>query len=214
MKIPNIFVYTHDSVAVGEDGPTHQPIEQLTNLRTTPNLATWRPCDTVETAFAWRSALGSTDTPSALIFTRQKTVAQTRDPQTFTNVARGGYILRQTPAEPDVLLIATGSEVELAMAAADELAQQGKQAQVVSMPCVEIFMQQDADYRASVLPPEVRARVAIEAGQPDYWYKFVGLDGAVVGIDRFGLSAPGPQAMMVLGMSVDNVVATAQQVMR
>ena len=193
MKVPNIFVYTHDSVAVGEDGPTHQPVEQITNLRTTPNLNTWRPCDTVESAIAWQSAIASTDRPTALIFTRQKTVAQVRDQATFDNVQRGGYVLRDTQGQPDAIVIATGSEVELAVAASESLASANVKVRVVSMPCVEAFAAQSAEYKESVLPNAVRARVAIEAGHPDFWHRFVGLDGIVVGISSFGMSAPGPQ---------------------
>ncbi len=213
MGIPNVFVYTHDSVAVGEDGPTHQPVEQLTNLRTTPNLHTWRPCDTVETAVAWRAALASTDTPHALIFTRQKTPAQPRDAETLANVARGGYVLEGCEGTPDLVLIATGSEVELAVGAAAELRAEGRAVQVVSMPCAELFLAQDEAYREAVLPGAVRQRVAVEAGHGTYWHRFVGLDGTVVGIDRFGLSAPGPQAMAELGMTVDNVVAACRKVL-
>ena len=208
MGIPNIFVYTHDSVAVGEDGPTHQPIEQLTNLRTTPNLNTWRPCDTVETAVAWREAVAEASVPSALIFTRQKTQAQVRDGATLANVAKGGYILKDSQGEPDVILLATGSEVELAVGAAEVL--DDLNVRVVSMPCCEKFLAQDADYREQVLPNSVRKRVAVEAGHGAYWHRFVGLDGAVVGIDRYGLSAPGGQAMAELGMTVDNVVAAVR----
>ena len=206
MKVPNIFVYTHDSVAVGEDGPTHQPVEQITNLRTTPNLHTWRPCDTVESAFAWQSAVASTDSPSALIFTRQKTAAQARDKATFDNVQRGGYVLRDTDGEPDAIVLATGSEVELAVAAAESLASSDVKVRVVSMPCVEVFAAQTAQYKESVLPNAVRARVAVEAGHPDFWHRFVGLDGIVVGISSFGMSAPGPQAMAELGITTENVV--------
>jgi len=211
MGIPNIFVYTHDSVALGEDGPTHQPIEQLTNLRTTPNLATWRPCDTVETAVAWRAAIASPSQPSALIFTRQKTRAQQRSAAAFEAIGRGGYVLMGKDAHPDLILIATGSEVELAVDAAVAL-QSEMTVRVVSMPCAEVFLAQDAAYRDVVLPPGCRARVAVEAGHPDYWRKFVGLDGAVVGIDRYGLSAPGDQAMAALGMTAESVVAAARRV--
>ncbi|MBK80680.1 MAG: transketolase [Gammaproteobacteria bacterium] len=212
MKIPSVFVYTHDSVALGEDGPTHQPIEQLTNLRTTPNLAVWRPCDTVESAVAWRSAIDRRDGPSALVFTRQKTECQARDQAAFEAIARGGYVLRteRRSGAPDAVVIATGSEVGLAMAAADALADE-LDVRVVSMPCVDAFLAQDAGYRDGVLPPALRARVAVEAGHPDYWCKFVGLDGEVVGIDRFGLSAPGGVAMETLGMTVDNVVAAVRR---
>jgi transketolase len=213
MNIPNIFVYTHDSVAVGEDGPTHQPIEQLTNLRTTPNLHTWRPCDTVETAVAWKSAIASRGTPSALIFTRQKTPGQWRSEQAFNEIDRGAYVLSDCNGTPDVILIATGSEVGLAMDAASELGNSNIKARVVSMPCAEIFKQQDAAYIESVLPGAVAARVAVEAGHPDYWYQFVGLQGAVVGIARYGLSAPGEQALEALGMTVDAVVKAAKGVL-
>lgn len=206
MKVPNIFVYTHDSVAVGEDGPTHQPVEQITNLRTTPNLNTWRPCDTVESAIAWQSAIASTDRPTALIFTRQKTVAQVRDQATFDNVQRGGYVLRDTQGQPDAIVIATGSEVELAVAASESLASANVKVRVVSMPCVEAFAAQSAEYKESVLPNAVRARVAIEAGHPDFWHRFVGLDGIVVGISSFGMSAPGPQALAELGITAENLV--------
>jgi transketolase len=212
MKAPNIFVYTHDSVAVGEDGPTHQPVEQITNLRTTPNLNTWRPCDTVESAIAWQSAIASRETPSALIFTRQKTVAQARDKDTFNNVKRGGYILRDTDGQPDAIVIATGSEVELAVAAAESLASANVQVRVVSMPCVEVFSEQSAQYKESVLPNNVRARVAVEAGHPDIWHRFVGLDGVVVGISSFGMSAPGAQALAELGITTENVVQQVQSV--
>lgn len=212
MGIPNVFVYTHDSVAVGEDGPTHQPIEQVTSLRTTPNLHTWRPCDTVESAVAWRAAIASKTTPNALIFTRQKTVAQERDAATLADVARGGYILRGCSGVPDLLLIATGSEVELATEAAEQLTDTGLAVQVISMPCAEVFLTQDTGYQERVLPAGVRARVAIEAGCSDYWYRFVGLGGAVVGIDRYGMSAPGAEVMTELGMTVANVVATSQRV--
>jgi len=211
MKIPNIFVYTHDSVAVGEDGPTHQPVEQLTSLRTTPGLFTWRPCDTVESAVAWEMAVAA-HAPSALIFTRQKTVAQPRDADAFRDIRRGGYILQKESGTLDAIIIATGSEVELATAAATRLGAEGLGVRVVSMPCAEQFTAQDAGYREAVLPAAVRARVAVEAAHPDYWYRFVGLDGAVVGIDRFGMSAPGPLIMETLGVTVDNVVATVRAV--
>ena len=212
MQIPNVFVYTHDSVAVGEDGPTHQPVEQLTNLRTTPGLHTWRPCDTVESAFAWEAAIASERAPSALIFTRQKTPAMVRDLETFNAIARGGYILKREQGPLDVILIATGSEVGLAVAAADSLTQDDVGVRVVSMPCTELFLSQDAEYRELVLPAECEARVAVEAAHPDYWYRFVGLNGAVVGIDRFGVSAPGDVAMAELGMTLENVVAAANSV--
>jgi transketolase len=212
MGIRNIFVYTHDSVALGEDGPTHQPVEQLTNLRTTPNLAVWRPCDTVESAVAWREALRRGNGPSALIFTRQKTKAQIRGEYAFENIERGGYVLVKESGELDAVVIATGSEVELAVNAARKLAEEGIGVRVVSMPSTDAFLAQDADYRESVLPDRVRARVAVEAAHPDYWYRFVGLDGAVVGISRYGLSAPGSAALVELGITEQAVIAAVRDV--
>jgi transketolase len=191
---------------VGEDGPTHQPVEQLTNLRTTPGLHTWRPGDTVESAVAWEMSVARRSGPSALVFTRQKTAPQARDAETLAAVRRGGYVLIREQGQLDALIIATGSELDLAVEAAAALADEDVGVRVVSMPCAERFLEQDADYREAVLPGSVRARVAVEAGHPDYWYRFVGLDGAVVGIDRFGMSAPGPLAMEALGMTVANVV--------
>ena len=210
MGIPNIFVYTHDSVALGEDGPTHQPVEQLTNLRTTPNLSMWRPCDTVEAAFAWEAAVMRRDGPTALVFTRQKVECQLRDEQAFADIARGGYVLRRESGQLDALLIATGSEVPLASAAQRALEGRGRDVRVVSMPCVDVFLSQEQSYQDAVLPPAVRVRIAVEAGHPDYWRRFVGLDGAVVGIDRYGLSAPGAEAATALGMTVENVVAAVE----
>ena len=199
MKQQSIFVYTHDSIGLGEDGPTHQPVEQLTSLRTTPNLCTWRPCDATESAVAWKSAVERREGPSALIFSRQGLAPQPRDDQQLADVSRGGYTLKDCSGTPDLILIATGSEVELAVAAADKLAEGGSKVRVVSMPCAELFCAQDADYRQRVLPIEVSARVAIEAGHEDYWYKFVGLDGRVVGMSTFGESAPGGQLMEYFG---------------
>jgi transketolase len=213
MKIPNIFVYTHDSVAVGEDGPTHQPVEQLTNLRTTPGLSTWRPCDTVESAVAWELAIARETQPTVLIFTRQNTVPQPRSAQAFADIRRGGYVLLAEHGNLDAIIIATGSEVEVAVAAAQQLTAAGKGVRVISMPSTDLFLAQDADYQRQVLPPEVRARVAVEAAHSDYWYRFVGLDGAVVGIDRFGMSAPGGEAMAALGITTDNVVACVERVL-
>ncbi len=210
MGIRNIFVYTHDSIAVGEDGPTHQPIEQLTSLRTTPKLSVWRPCDTVESAIAWREAIARTDGPTALVFTRQKTKAQIRGDNAFENIARGGYVLVKEAGELRAVVIATGSEVQLAVSAAKKLNDDGVGTRVVSMPSTDVFLAQDAGYRDAVLPPDVRARVAVEAAHPDYWYRFVGLDGAVVGIDRYGLSAPGPAAMTELGITEEAVQAAVR----
>ena len=210
MGIPNIYVYTHDSVALGEDGPTHQPIEQLTNLRTTPNLSTWRPCDTAESAVAWEQAIARTDGPTALIFTRQKTAPQSRDAATLESVRRGGYVLGRESNGLDAVLIATGSEVDLAMQAQARLAGKGTSVRVVSMPSTDVFLAQDRAYRDSVVPPHLRALIAVEAGHPDYWRRFVGLDGGVLGIDRFGLSAPGAEGMAELGMTVDNLVTVVE----
>ena len=211
MGIPNIFVYTHDSAALGEDGPTHQPVEQLTNLRTTPNLSTWRPCDTVEAAVAWESAVARPDGPTALVFTRQKVQCQPRDADAFGNIGRGGYVLKAEKGALDLVLIATGSEVPLAVAAQQTLSQRGLGVRLVSMPCVDVFLAQAPAYQEAVLPASVRVRIAVEAGHPDYWRRFVGLDGAVLGIDRFGLSAPGAEAMAALGMTADNLVALAER---
>ena len=213
MELRNIFVYTHDSVAVGEDGPTHQPIEQLTNLRTTPNMSTWRPCDTVESAFAWQAAIARSNGPTALIFSRQTTQPQARDAQTFESIARGGYVLVRESSRLQLLLIATGSEVELAVAAASALADEGVGVRVVSMPCVDEFLRQDSAYQESVLPSGCTARLAVEAGHPDYWYRFVGLSGSVVGIDTFGVSAPGGVALEALGISAENVLLRAREVL-
>ncbi|MEE2730183.1 MAG: transketolase [Pseudomonadota bacterium] len=213
MKQQNIQVYTHDSIGLGEDGPTHQPIEQLTNLRTTPNMSLWRPCDAAESAVAWKAAIERRDGPSALVFSRQNLAPMARSDEQLSNVAKGGYVLKAV-ASPDAIILATGSEVELAMQAAEALAAKGKQVSVVSMPSVDVFLKQDAAYRESVLPASVRARVAVEAGMKDYWYKFVGLDGAVVGMETFGESAPAGELFKQFGFTVDNVVATVESVIR
>ena len=212
MGLQSIFVYTHDSIGLGEDGPTHQPVEQLSALRSTPNLNTWRPCDTVESAVCWKSAIERRDGPSALIFSRQGLAPMVRSADQVAAIQRGGYILRDC-ASPQAIVIATGSEVELAMAAAEQLAGQGTEVRVVSMPCAEIFSAQDESYRDAVLPPTIRARVAVEALHADYWYKFVGLDGRVVGMTSFGESAPGEELMKQFGFTVDNVVANILEVM-
>ncbi|ACX95266.1 transketolase [Halothiobacillus neapolitanus] len=211
MKIGSIFVYTHDSIGLGEDGPTHQPVEQIATLRMIPRMNTWRPCDAVESAVAWKAAIMRRDSPSTLIFSRQNLAHQNRTPEQIANIARGGYILRDCAGTPDLILIATGSEVALATAAAEKLA--GKKVRVVSMPCTEVFDAQDPAYRESVLPAAVRARVAVEAGVTGFWGKYVGLDGKVVGIDTFGESAPAGDLFKLFGFTVDNVVATAQSVL-
>lgn len=212
MKQRSIFVYTHDSIGLGEDGPTHQPVEQLSALRSTPNLHTWRPCDAVESAVAWRAALERGEGPSALIFSRQNLAHQPRDTEQLAAVARGAYILRDCEGRPDAILIATGSEVQLAMDAAGQLSAKGYQLRVVSMPCAELFCEQDAAYRESVLPSDVLARVAVEAAHTDYWYKFVGLDGRVIGMSTFGESAPAAELFRHFGITLDNVVAAVEEV--
>ena len=213
MKQQSIFVFTHDSIGLGEDGPTHQPVEQLTALRATPNMYTWRPCDTVESAVAWKSALERSDGPSSLVFSRQGLPHQHRNAEQLADVARGAYVLRDTQGLPDAIIIATGSEIHLAMAAAEQLAETGRQVRVVSMPCAELFEQQDAAYREAVLPSDVLARVAVEALHADFWYKYVGLDGRVVGMTTFGESAPAGELMKLFGFTVDNVVAVVEDVL-
>jgi len=212
MKQRAIHVYTHDSIGLGEDGPTHQPVEQLTSLRTTPNLNTWRPCDAVESAVAWKSAIERKDGPTALIFSRQGLPHQDRSDATLALVAKGGYILKDV-ANPQAILIATGSEIGLAMDAAGELEKAGTAVRVVSMPCAEEFCKQDAAYIESVLPSAITARVAVEAAHKDYWYKFVGLNGAVVGMDTFGESAPIADLMKHFGFTVEKVVAAVENVL-
>lgn len=206
MKQRVINVYTHDSIGLGEDGPTHQPVEQLASLRATPNLHTWRPCDTVESAVAWVEAIKATHTPSALIFSRQNLSHQSRNEEQLTNIAKGGYILAEAQHKLQAIIIATGSEVELAMQAHEILSSSGIGVRVVSMPCCEVFMAQDIDYREAVLPLNVRNRVAVEASHIDYWYKFVGLDGKVIGMTTFGESAPAKQLFEYFGITVDAVV--------
>lgn len=208
MKAQSIFVYTHDSIGQGEDGPTHQPIEQIANLRMTPNMSTWRPCDEVETAVAWSQALIKEAGPSALIFSRQGTKAMPRTKEQLANVAKGGYILVDSEHTPELIIIATGSEVELAVNAAADLTAQGKQVRVVSMPCTNQFDLQDKAYRQSVLPVGV-AKIAVEAAHSDFWYKYVGQDGDVLGMTTFGESAPGPVLLEYFGFTVSNLVAKA-----
>jgi transketolase len=214
MKQPQILVYTHDSIGLGEDGPTHQPVEQLTALRATPNLHTWRPCDTVETAVAWRAAIERRDGPTALVFSRQGLPHQARDEAQVAAVARGGYVLVDTDGTPEAVIIATGSEVALAVGAAERLAEQGRAVRVVSLPCAEVFEQQDAAYREAVLPSDLLARVAVEAGHRDWWYKYVGLDGRIVAMDSFGESAPAGALFEEFGFTVDNVVAAVDEVLQ
>ena len=208
MKLPVIFVYTHDSIGLGEDGPTHQPVEQLVSLRATPNLDNWRPCDQVESAISWKAAIERKDGPTCLIFTRQGLPQQERTPQQLMDAERGAYVLLDTAPNPEIILIATGSEVHLAVEAAQLLSEQGKAVRVVSMPCTDVFDRQSSDYRNSVLPKAVTKRVAVEALAKDTWYKYVGLDGAVIGMDTFGESAPAGQLFEHFGITTKAIVDT------
>ncbi|MDU4692053.1 MAG: transketolase, partial [Serratia marcescens] len=214
MKLRNVFVYTHDSIGLGEDGPTHQPVEQLASLRVTPNMSTWRPCDQVESAVAWQYGIERNDGPTTLVFSRQNLTQQPRTAEQLANVYRGGYVLKDCAGTPDVILIATGSEVGITVEAADKLTATGRKVRVVSMPSTDAFDKQDAAYRESVLPAAVTARVAVEAGIADYWYKYVGLNGAIVGMTTFGESAPAEQLFAEFGFTVDNVVAKAQALLK
>ncbi|CAM3717032.1 transketolase [Rahnella victoriana] len=214
MKIRNVFVYTHDSIGLGEDGPTHQPVEQIASLRVTPNMSTWRPADQVESAVAWKYAIERNDGPVTLIFSRQNLTQQPRTAEQLANVARGGYVLKDCDGTPEVILIATGSEVGITVEAADKLAAAGTKVRVVSMPSTDAFDKQDAAYRESVLPKAVSARVAVEAGIADYWFKYVGLNGAIVGMHSFGESAPAELLFKEFGFTVDNVVAQAQALLK
>ena len=202
MKVQSIFVYTHDSIGLGEDGPTHQAVEQIPTLRMIPRMDVWRPCDTVESAIAWRAAIEKNDGPSCLIFSRQGLPFQTRDAGQIANISRGGYVLRDCDGTPDVIVIATGSEVGIAVEAAEA---SGKKVRVVSMPCTSVFDAQDADYKESVLPSSVTARVAVEAAVTDGWWKYVGSNGRVVGIDTFGESAPAGELFKLFGFTAENV---------
>lgn len=212
MKLRNIFVYTHDSIGLGEDGPTHQSVEHVSSLRLIPNLDVWRPCDAVESAVAWKCAVENEDTPSALIFTRQNVQHQQRSVDQVSAISKGGYTLKDCDGEPQVILIATGSEVELATAAADGLTAEGIKVRVVSMPCTDVFDKQDITYKESVLPPSVIARVAIEAGSTSLWYKYVGLQGAVIGLDRFGESAPAKELFEYFGITTEKLVSAAKNI--
>jgi transketolase len=212
MKVRNIFVYTHDSIGLGEDGPTHQAVEQTATLRLIPNMDVWRPCDTVESAAAWVSAVERREGPSSLLFSRQNVAFQKRDAATIANIRKGGYVLSKEGGDLKAIIIATGSEVPLAIGAQAELAKQGIHVRVVSMPCTQAFDRQDAGYRDSVLPRNVR-KVAVEAGVTDLWRKYVGLEGAVVGIDRFGESAPAGELFKYFGFTVDNVAAQVKAVL-
>ncbi|MFL1803732.1 transketolase [Plesiomonas shigelloides] len=213
MKQRSIFVYTHDSIGLGEDGPTHQPVEQIASLRLTPNMSTWRPCDQVESAVAWKYAIERQDGPSSLIFSRQNLTQMDRSSEQLANIARGGYVLKDCAGTPELIFIATGSEVELAMQAAEQLTAEGRQVRVVSMPATDVFDKQDAAYRESVLPAAVTARVAVEAGIADFWYKYVGFGGRIVGMTTFGESAPAELLFKEFGFTVENVVAKAKEIL-
>lgn len=213
MKVQGIFVYTHDSIGLGEDGPTHQPVEQTATLRLIPNMTVWRPCDAVESAVAWKMAIKRKEGPSSLIFSRQGLPHQQRTVEQLELIERGGYILSDCDGAPEAIIIATGSEVDLAMGAAKSLNEKGKKIRVVSMPSTDAFDVQDDAYRESVLPSSVTARVAVEAGVTDGWIKYVGLPGKVIGINSFGESAPAGLLFKEYGFTVDNVVKTVEAVL-
>lgn len=213
MGIQHIEVFTHDSIGLGEDGPTHQPIEQLASLRGTPNMSVWRPADAVETVVAWQAALNKKTGPTALILSRQNLPHQTRTEQQLADIAKGGYILKDTQAEPEAIIIATGSEIGLAMQTAAALEAKGKHIRVVSLPCTDLFEQQDAEYKQKVLPIEVANRLVIEASHKDYWYKYAGLEGRILGMESFGESAPADQLFAEFGFSVDNAVALVEEML-
>lgn len=213
MKQRSIFVFTHDSIGLGEDGPTHQPVEQMASLRTTPNMDLWRPCDAVESAVAWKSAVERSDGPTSLVFSRQGLPHQGRDAGQVSDIAKGAYVLTDCDGTPDLIFIATGSEVGLAQTAASTLTERGTKVRVVSMPSTDVFDRQSAEYKQSVLPIEVTARVAVEAGIADFWYKYVGLDGRIVGMETFGESAPANLLFEEFGFTADNVVAVAEELL-
>ena len=213
MKVPGIFVFTHDSIGLGEDGPTHQPVEQTATLRMIPNMNVWRPCDAVESAVAWKAAIERKDGPSTLVFSRQNLPHVARSAEQIAAISKGGYVLKDTDGTPDAIIIATGSEVELAVKAAEALAEKGKKIRVVSMASTNVFEKQDAAYKESVLPVNVTSRVVVEAGVTDSWWKYAGSNGRVVGLDRFGESAPAGQLFKEFGFTVENVVANVEAVL-
>ena len=213
MKIQNIQVYTHDSIGLGEDGPTHQPVEQVSSLRLTPNMSTWRPCDQVESAVSWKYAIERKDGPTSLIFSRQNLTQQDRTAEQVANIVKGGYILKDCAGKPELILIATGSEVGIAAEAYAELTAAGRQVRLVSMPATDLFDKQDAAYRESVLPADVTARIAIEAGIADFWYKYVGLNGRIIGMTTFGESAPAEELFKMFGFTVENIVNNAKELL-
>jgi len=214
MKARQILVYTHDSIGLGEDGPTHQPVEQIASLRLTPNMSVWRPCDQVETAVAWKAAVERHHGPTALILSRQNLMQPERTPEQIENIKRGGYVLKDCDGTPEVILIATGSEIEITLGAAVKLTSGGHKVRVVSLPSTDLFDAQGAAYRESVLPSGVKARVAVEAGIADYWFKYVGLDGAIVGMTTFGESAPASQLFPEFGFTVENIVSHAEALLK
>ena len=210
MKIPSIFVFTHDSIGLGEDGPTHQPVEQTATLRMIPNMHVWRPSDAVESAICWKEAIERKDGPSTLIFSRQNLMHVSRTPEQIKAISKGGYILKDCDGTPDAILIATGSEVELAVKAHEALAAKGKKVRVVSMPSTNVFEAQSQSYKDSVLPAAVGRRVVVEAGVTDAWYKYAGSQGKVIGLDRFGESAPAGELFKEFGFTVENVVKAVE----
>ncbi|HBZ14146.1 transketolase [Pantoea sp. NPDC088449] len=214
MKARQVLVYTHDSIGLGEDGPTHQPVEQIASLRVTPNLSLWRPCDQVETAVAWKAAVERHHGPTALILSRQNLLQPERSQEQVANIARGGYVLKDSDGAPEAIIIATGSEIEIALGAAEKLTAGGHKIRVVSLPSTDVFDKQDAAYRESVLPSGVKARVAVEAGIADYWYKYVGLDGAIVGMTTFGESAPAGKLFPEFGFTVENIVSHTEALLK
>jgi transketolase len=213
MKVHSIFVYTHDSIGLGEDGPTHQAVEQTATLRMIPRMSVWRPCDAVESAVAWKAAVDNTGGPSCLIFSRQNLPHQERSAEQIAAISRGGYVLRDCDGTPDAIIIGTGSEVSLAIEAAETLTAKGRKIRVVSLPSTDVFDAQDEAWRESVLPAGVKARVAVEAGVTDYWLKYVGLEGKVIGIDTFGESAPAPEVYKHFGITAENVVAAVESLL-
>lgn len=213
MKVQNIQVYTHDSIGLGEDGPTHQPVEQVSSLRLTPNMSTWRPCDQVESAVSWKYAIERKDGPTSLIFSRQNLTQQDRTAEQVANIVKGGYILKDCAGKPELILIATGSEVGIAAEAYAELTAAGRQVRLVSMPATDLFDKQDAAYRESVLPADITARIAIEAGIADFWYKYVGLNGRIIGMTTFGESAPAEELFKMFGFTVENIVNNAKELL-
>jgi transketolase len=213
MKLRNIFVYTHDSIGLGEDGPTHQPVEHVASLRIMPNMRVWRPCDAVETAMAWCDAIERTDGPTSLALTRQAVPHQARTPDQMEAIRRGGYVLLDSESAPEIIFIATGSEVDLAVRAASALMGEGTAARVVSMPCTDLFDAQPEAYRKSVLPPEIGARVVIEAGIGDFWWRYAGAGGRIIAMDAFGESAPADELFTHFGFTVNNVLSIAKELL-